>query len=77
MQEFPKCLFLGADAEAEYVIVADEEQEAAARANGFAMLGEAVDEPADLVAEAQALGIKIDKRWGAERLAEEIAKAKA
>lgn len=76
MQEFPKCLYLGADVEAEYVIVSDEAQESDARANGFAMLDEAVDEPADLVAEAQSLGIKIDKRWGADRLAAEIAKVK-
>lgn len=31
---------------------------------------------ADLKAEAEALGIKIDKRWSDKRLAEEIAKAK-
>lgn len=30
-----------------------------------------------LRAEAEELGIKVDKRWKAERLAEEIAKAKA
>ena len=76
MQEFPKCLYLGADVEAEYVVVADEDQEAEARGNGFAMLSEAADEPADLVSEALSLGIKIDKRWGADRLATEIAKAK-
>jgi len=30
----------------------------------------------DLVAEAESLGIKVDKRWGAKRLQKEIDKAK-
>lgn len=75
MQEFPKCLYQGGDAGAEFTIVADEDQEAAARDAGFAMIGESA-EPADLLAEAEALGIKVDKRWGEDRLAAEIAKAK-
>lgn len=79
MQEFPKILYLGGALDAITAIVHDEEQEAEARANGFASLGEA--EPEDYVealrAEAEALGVKVDKRWKAERLAEEIAKAKA
>lgn len=33
------------------------------------------DELGELTAQAKALGIKVDKRWGVERLAEEIAKA--
>ena len=34
-------------------------------------------QPADLKAEAEALGITVDRRWGDTRLAQEIAKAKA
>lgn len=77
MQEFPKCLYLGADVEGEYVVVFDENEEAEARVKGYAMLSEAEDEPEAMVAEAESLGIKVDKRWGAERLAAEIAKVKA
>lgn len=33
------------------------------------------DELSELVAQAEALGIKVDKRWKEERLREEIAKA--
>lgn len=76
IQEFPKCLYMGADVEAEFAIVNDADEEAEARSNGFAMLDEAIDEPADLVAEAELLGIKVDKRWGPDRLAAEVAKAK-
>lgn len=76
MQEFPKCLYQNGDAAAEFTIVADDAQEAAARDAGFAMVGEGADDPADLLAEAEALGIKVDKRWGADRLAAEIQKAK-
>lgn len=35
------------------------------------------DDKAALVAEAEALGIDVDKRWGAARLIAEISKAKA
>jgi hypothetical protein len=73
MQEFPKCLYQGGDVAAEYTIVVDAGQEADARNAGFAMAGEG---GADLMAEAEALGIKVDKRWGADRLAAEIQKAK-
>jgi len=78
MQEFPKILYMDGVLDASTSIVHDEDQEAEARANGFASLGEG--EPgADLDAlraEAEKLGVKVDKRWKAERLAEEIAKAK-
>lgn len=78
MQEFPKILYMDGALDAETVIVHDEDQEAEARANGFVSLGEG--EPAydvdALRAEAESLGVKVDKRWKAERLAEEIAKAK-
>lgn len=47
----------------------------------FAVEGEAgapeLDEKDDLVAKAEALGIDVDKRWGAHRLRLEIEKAKA
>ncbi|NSX16933.1 hypothetical protein HTY52_22840 [Cupriavidus taiwanensis] len=77
MQEFPKCLYQGGDVSAEFAIAHDPEQEAIARQAGFAMAGEGGEKTSDMVAEAEALGVKVDKRWKAERLAEEIAKAKA
>lgn len=77
MQEFPKCLYQGGDVSAEFAIAHDAEQEAIARESGFAMAGEGVEKPGDMSAEAEALGIKVDKRWSDKRLAEEIAKAKA
>ncbi len=43
-QEFPKCLYLGGNLEAEYVVVFDDVQEADKRALGFAVIGEAVEE---------------------------------
>lgn len=79
MQEFSKCLYLDGKLDTQIAIVNDEEQEAVARTNGFFPLGEADDEP-DLDAlrtEAEELGIKVDKRWKAERLTAEIAAAKA
>lgn len=39
-QEFPKCLYLGADVAAAFVVVCDQHEEQAARAAGFAMLHE-------------------------------------
>lgn len=47
-QEFPKCLYLGGDLEAAYVVVADAEAEALQRENGYAVIGESVkaEEPA-------------------------------
>lgn len=80
MQEFPKCLYLDGKLDTQIAIVNDEEQEAVARANGFFPLGEAEEDEPDLDtlrAEAEELGVKVDKRWKAERLTEEIAKAKA
>lgn len=80
MQEFPKCLYLDGKLDTQIAIVNDEEQEAVARANGFFPLGEAEQDEPDLDtlrAEAEELGVKVDKRWKAERLTAEIAAAKA
>ena len=81
MQEFPKCLYLDGKLDTQIAIVHDEDQEAEARANGFSSLGETdeANEPdlETLRAEAEELGIKVDKRWKIERLTEEIAAAKA
>lgn len=41
-QEFPKCLYLGGDLEAAYVVVADAEAEAFQREQGYAVIGESV-----------------------------------
>lgn len=35
------------------------------------------EQPVDLKAQAEALGLKVDRRWGPARLADEIAKARA
>jgi len=75
MQEFPKCLYLGGDVEAKYVLAWNADEEKAFRADGFSSAGEGVKP--SLLDEAFALGIKVDKRWGDDRLAAEIAKAKA
>jgi hypothetical protein len=40
-QEYPKALYQGGDAAAEYVMVGDKKEEAAKRKAGFAMIGEA------------------------------------
>jgi hypothetical protein len=77
-QEFPKALYLGGDAEAAYVIVADVDCEEVAREDGYASVGEEVVAPASrtaLMATAEAKGIKVDKRWSDARLTSEIAKA--
>lgn len=76
MKEYPKILYMGAALDGLTAIVHDEEQEAEARSNGFASLGESEADIDALRAEAEALGVKVDKRWKAERLADEIAKAK-
>lgn len=82
MQEFPKALYPSGDASAPVRIVADAEGETAARAEGFDDVREQPEPAAELdaealMAEAEELGIKVDKRWSVKRLAEEIAKAKA
>lgn len=40
-QEYPKALYKGGDVDAEHVIVADKDEEAAKRKAGYKMLGEA------------------------------------
>lgn len=79
MQEFPKALYPNGDAGAQVRIVIDAESEASARADGFDDVREqeATADVDAMMAEADALGIKVDKRWSVKRLAEEIAKAKA
>ena len=39
-QEFPKCLYLGGDALAAFCVVLDPQEEAGARLEGFASVGE-------------------------------------
>lgn len=46
MNEFPKCLYLGGDVEAAYVVVFDPEQQALKKELGYLMLGEEKAEPA-------------------------------
>lgn len=41
IQEYPKALYKGGDVEADHVIVADKDEEAAKRKAGYKMLGEA------------------------------------
>lgn len=77
--EFPKCLFLGGEWEGDCKIANDADHEEELRDAGYMSIGEGPvpsDDTTDLVAEAESLGIKVDKRWGAARLAEEIEKAK-
>ncbi len=78
-QEYPKALYKGGDESAPWVICDDADEEAAYRADGFAVVGEEAHQVSHrdaLTAEAEALGIKVDKRWGDDRLASEVAKAK-
>lgn len=46
MNEFPKCLYLGGDVEAAYVVVFDAEQQAQKVEAGYLVLGEEKAEPA-------------------------------
>jgi len=79
MQEFPKCLYLNGDVEDEFKIVFSPEEEEAMRFDGYADAGapKPSDEVISLEEQAAALGVKVDKRWGVERLTAEIEKAKA
>ena len=43
-QEFPKCLYLGGNIEAEYTVVLDETEEAVKREAGFSSPGESAEE---------------------------------
>jgi hypothetical protein len=79
MGEYPKALYAGNGWDCEAIVVLDADQEEAARAQGYVSVGESyggANDMESLTAEAESLGVKIDKRWGAERLAAEIAKAK-
>ncbi|WP_455154172.1 hypothetical protein [Cupriavidus campinensis] len=79
MQEFPKALYPNGDATANVRIVLDDDGEAQARLEGFDDVHEQPEEldAEALMAEAEGLGIKVDKRWSVKRLSEEVAKAKA
>jgi hypothetical protein len=47
MNEYPKCLYLNGDVEAEYCVVADAAQELVKREEGYAVLGEEKAEPSE------------------------------
>ena len=76
-QEFPKAIYSKGDTTLEAVIVFDAAQEAAKFEEGFEPAKEQIqaDTAVTLRAKAEALGIKVDARWGEKRLADEIAKA--
>lgn len=67
-QEFPKALYKDGQEGGELAVVQDAEQEAAKRAEGFAMIGEAAEGDGEgetvesLRAKLDAAGIKYDKR---------------
>lgn len=69
-QEFPKALYKDGQEGGELAVVQDAEQEAAKRADGFAMIGEAAEPEGDgdgetvesVRAKLDAAGIKYDKR---------------
>lgn len=76
-QEYPKAIYSKGDVSLEAVIVFDAAEEAAKLKDGFEPAKEQVqaDDVDALKAKAEELGIKVDARWGAKRLIEEIAKA--
>lgn len=45
MNEYPKCIYRDGDAESEYVVVFNAEEEALKREEGYAMIGEEKAEP--------------------------------
>lgn len=70
MQEFPKCLYRNGPY-SEYVVVHSKEQENQQRENGFFSADESAEKPADkddLIAQAEAKGVKVDRRWSIERI---------
>lgn len=87
-QEYPKALYGAGDAVS---VARDAEHEDELRAQGFVSVDEAAEpvevdddpeqddpnERAALIAEAEALGITLDGRWGDKRIAAEIEKVKA
>lgn len=82
--EYPKSLYLrGWDDLSAHVIVADAEAEAEARKAGYRMLsdvpgdadGDGVATKDELLAEAERLGVAVDKRWGVARLRDALAEA--
>ena len=84
--EFPKALYKGGvwllDTEPDSVTVANEKEQAEAMRNGYAPLGavapasvESVgSEESALQAQLEAAGVKVDRRWGIDRLKAEAAK---
>ena len=76
--EFPKALYLNGVIGDDSLTVINAEEEAAAAERGYYPHGSAaahIPEPDALRVEAERLGIKVDKRWGASRIAAEIEKA--
>lgn len=87
-QEYPKSFYIGGTWESVeaglHVIVKNKDEENAARAEGYLMLtdekpeGEAYKDADkdDLLAQAKALGIDADGRWGVAKLQKAIEEAK-
>ena len=88
-QEYPKSLYLrGWDDLSAHVIVQDGAAETEARKAGYRMLtdppalapdtdGDGAESKAELLAEADRLGVTVDRRWGVARLREALAEAAA
>lgn len=76
-QEFPKAIYLNGNVQLACVVVFDKAEEAAKLKDGYepGKSQEAIDDTEALKSQAEALGIKVDARWGVKRLSEEITKA--
>lgn len=76
--EYPKMLYQGGVAGDDCITVQDAGEESAAAERGYSAIGVVVvhiPDPDALRVEAERLGIKVDKRWGPDRLRAEIEKA--
>lgn len=82
--EYPKAVYKGGDESLEWRIVNGAEAEKLAEDDGFSVIGTKIEIVPDTVplidalrAEAESLGVEVDRRWGEKRLAEEISKTRA
>lgn len=76
--EFPKVVYRCGVVGDDCITVDDAAAEESAAARGYyphGVVTAVIPEPDALRVEAEKLGIKVDKRWGAERLRAEIEKA--
>jgi hypothetical protein len=77
--EYPKCLYLGGTVGSDCITVDDAAGEETAAARGYYPHGAVTaltPDPDAMRVEAEKLGVKVDKRWGADRLRAEIERAK-